>query len=385
MQIGTSNEKLIEERRRELWENTDFLRAVFENLTGYGVIAADFDGNVIAYNKGAHKIYGYAPEEIINKENIIIFYTKEFIDMGGLQMVVDFLLGKGSFSYEAEMVRKNGEKFPAKVQFTLTKDKNGKLVGFVELVEDLSELKRTEELYLENMRLLVANRAKSEFLAVMSHELRTPLNSIIGFSELLKHGDLNEKEGHFVENVLISGKHLLSLVNGILDLVNIETGKVELVLEKMSVPLTIDESLLMIKPNAEKHNIILKKEIDPELDHIVADRQKFKQILLNLLDNAVKFNKPAGGIVTVSAKKVGDMAMISVSDTGIGIKEEDMEKLFKEFEQLDKGTSRKYGGTGLGLTISKKLVELHGGKIKIESKYGEGSTFAFSIPLVTTK
>ncbi|MBU4223029.1 MAG: PAS domain-containing sensor histidine kinase [Euryarchaeota archaeon] len=385
MQIGTSNEKLIEERRRELWENTDFLRAVFENLTGYGVIAADFDGNVIAYNKGAHKIYGYAPEEIINKENIIIFYTKEFIDMGGLQMVVDFLLGKGSFSYEAEMVRKNGEKFPAKVQFTLTKDKNGKLVGFVELVEDLSELKRTEELYLENMRLLVANRAKSEFLAVMSHELRTPLNSIIGFSELLKHGDLNEKEGHFVENVLISGKHLLSLVNGILDLVNIETGKVELVLEKMSVPLTIDESLLMIKSNAEKHNIILKKEIDPELDHIVADRQKFKQILLNLLDNAVKFNKPAGGIVTVSAKKVGDMAMISVSDTGIGIKEEDMEKLFKEFEQLDKGTSRKYGGTGLGLTISKKLVELHGGKIKIESKYGEGSTFAFSIPLVTTK
>lgn len=385
MQIGTSNEKLIEERRRELWENTDFLRAVFENLTGYGVIAADFDGNVIAYNKGAHKIYGYAPEEIINKENIIIFYTKEFIDMGGLQMVVDFLLGKGSFSYEAEMVRKNGEKFPAKVQFTLTKDKNGKLVGFVELVEDLSELKRTEELYLENMRLLVANRAKSEFLAVMSHELRTPLNSIIGFSELLKHGDLNEKEGHFVENVLTSGKHLLSLVNGILDLVNIETGKVELVLEKMSVPLTIDESLLMIKPNAEKHNIILKKEIDPELDHIVADRQKFKQILLNLLDNAVKFNKPAGGIVTVSAKKVGDMAMISVSDTGIGIKEEDMEKLFKEFEQLDKGTSRKYGGTGLGLTISKKLVELHGGKIKIESKYGEGSTFAFSIPLVTTK
>ncbi|MFH1323200.1 MAG: PAS domain-containing sensor histidine kinase [Methanobacteriota archaeon] len=385
MQIGTSNEKLIEERRRELWENTDFLRAVFENLTGYGVIAADFDGNVIAYNEGAHKIYGYAPEEIINKENIIIFYTKEFIDMGGLQMVVDFLLEEGSFSYEAEMVRKNGEKFPAKVQFTLTKDKNGKLVGFVELVEDLSELKRTEELYLENMRLLVANRAKSEFLAVMSHELRTPLNSIIGFSELLKQGDLNEKEGHFVDNVLTSGKHLLSLVNGILDLVNIETGKVEMAVEKMSVPLIIDESLLMIKPNAEKHNIILKKEIDPELDHIEADRQKFKQILLNLLDNAVKFNKPDGGIVTVSAKKAGDMAMISVSDKGIGIKEEDMEKLFKEFEQLDKGISRKYGGTGLGLAISKKLVELHGGKIKIESKYGEGSTFAFLIPLVTTK
>jgi PAS domain S-box-containing protein len=385
MQIGTSNEELIEERRRGLWENTDFLRTVFENLTGYGVIAADFDGNVIAYNEGAHKIYGYAPEDIIEKQNITIFFTKEFIDMGGLQMVVDFLLGEGSFIYEAEMVRKNGEKFPAKVHFTLTKDHNGKLVGFVELVEDLSELKQKEELYLENMRLLAANNAKSEFLAVMSHELRTPLNSIIGFSELLTQGDLNERDGHYVENVLTSGKHLLGLVNGILDLVNIETGKVELSLEKMSMPLTINECLLMIKPNAEKNNIILKKEIDPELDYIEADRQKIKQILLNLLDNAVKFNKAEGGIVKVSAKKAGDMAMISVSDTGIGIKEKDMEKLFKEFEQLDKGRSRKYGGTGLGLVISKKLVELHGGKIKIESKNGEGSTFAFLIPLMTTK
>lgn len=235
------------------------------------------------------------------------------------------------------------------------------------------------------MRLLAANNAKSEFLAVMSHELRTPLNSIIGFSELLTQGDLNERDGHYVENVLTSGKHLLGLVNGILDLVNIETGKVELSLEKMSMPLTINECLLMIKPNAEKNNIILKKEIDPELDYIEADRQKIKQILLNLLDNAVKFNKAEGGIVKVSAKKAGDMAMISVSDTGIGIKEKDMEKLFNEFEQLDKGRSRKYGGTGLGLVISKKLVELHGGKIKIESKNGEGSTFAFLIPLMTTK
>jgi PAS domain S-box-containing protein len=385
MRIDTSNEKLIEERRKELWENTNFLRAVFEKLTGYGVIATDFDGNVIAYNEGARKIYGYTTEEIINKENIILFYTKEFIDMGGLQMIVDFLLGEGSFTYEAEMIRKNGEKFPAKVQFTLTKDNNGKLIGFVQLVEDLSELKRSEELNLENMRLLVANRAKSEFLTIVSHELRTPLNAILGFSELLKQCGLKEKEGQYLDNVLTSGKHLLNLVNGILDLVNIEMGKMDLTKEKMSVPITIDESISMIIPNAQRHNIILKKEIDPELEYIEADKQRFKQILLNILDNAVKFNKPDGGVVSVSAKRSGEMAKISVSDTGIGIKQEDIDRLFKEFEQLDSGVSRKYGGTGLGLAISKKLVELHGGKIEVKSKYGEGSTFDFFIPLMTKK
>jgi PAS domain S-box-containing protein len=380
--LNQVNEELTEKRRRELWENTDFLRTVFEHLTGYGVIAADFDGNVIAYNEGARRIYGYAPEDIINKKNLIIFFTKEFIDLGGLQMAVDFLISEGSFSYEAEMIRMNGEKFPAKIQFTLTKDKNGKMIGFIQMIEDLTELKRSEELYLDNMRLLIANEAKSEFLAVMSHELRTPLNSIIGFSELLKQGELKEKERHYLENVLTSSKNLLGLVNNILDIAKVEAGKMEIAIEKLSLPVMIDEVLIIIRPNAEKRNVIFRKEIDPELNYIEVDKQKFKQILLNLLDNAVKFSKPGGGDVLVSAKKAGDMAKISISDTGIGIKEEDKKKLFKEFVQIDSGLSRNYGGTGLGLAISKKLVELHGGRMIVESKISEGSTFCFLIPLL---
>jgi signal transduction histidine kinase len=158
-------------------------------------------------------------------------------------------------------------------------------------------------------------------------------------------------------------------------------GKIELVIEKIYVPETINETITLIKEKTARHNVVIKKEIDPQLE-IEADKQRFKQILFNLLDNAVKFSKNEGGIVTITAEKEGDMAKISVSDTGIGIKEEDMGKLFNKFQQLDSSISRRYGGTGLGLAITKRLVELQGGKIMAESKYGEGSTFTFLLPLI---
>jgi signal transduction histidine kinase len=217
----------------------------------------------------------------------------------------------------------------------------------------------------------------------MNHELRTPLTSIIGFSELLKDkaivGELNEKQEHLVDKVLSNSDHLLELINDFLDLSKIEAGKTELVIEEFSVPAAIDEAVTLIKEIAAKRNITFRNELEP-LD-IKADKRRFKQIILNLLNNAVKFSKPGGGIVTIAAKKSGDMAQISVSDTGIGIKKEDLERLFWAFEQLDSGNSRKYGGTGLGLTISKRLVELHGGTIRVESKYGEGSTFSILLPI----
>ena len=156
-------------------------------------------------------------------------------------------------------------------------------------------------------------------------------------------------------------------------------------IERISLPDSINESLNLIKTDAQKRSVILRKEIDPEIEFIDADRKKFDQILFSLLSNAVKFSKPEGGEVTVMAKKVNDMAQISVYDTGIGIKEEDMGKLFRTFQQLDMGTSRKYGGTGLGLAITKQLVELHGGTVWAESKYGEGTTFTFTLPLKSNK
>ncbi len=253
-----------------------------------------------------------------------------------------------------------------------------------ELQKSITELKKAEELKLENKQLAYASKAKSEFLATMSHELRTPLNAIIGFSELLKRGatgELNEKQEKFVGNILVSGNHLLNLISDILDLINVEAGKIGLAIEEFHVGEAINEGLTLIKEKAMKHNVALKVEIDPELDFMEADKLRFKQILFNLLDNAIKFSKPEGGTVTIAAKREKDMARFSVSDTGIGIKDEDLKRVFREFDQLDSGISRKYGGTGLGLAITKKLVELHGGRITVESKFGEGSTFTFYLPI----
>ena len=233
-----------------------------------------------------------------------------------------------------------------------------------------------------------ANKVKSEFLSTMSHELRTPLNSIIGFSDLLKQkmiGELNEKQEHYIDNILNSSKHLLSLINDILDLSKVESGKIEMNIEKISLPSTINDTLEMVRTTAIKHNINIIKDLNPELEFLEADKQKFKQILFNLLSNAVKFSKPIGGTITITTKKYDEMVQISVSDTGIGIKKEDMGKLFNKFQQIESATYRKYGGTGLGLAISKELVELHGGRIWAESKYGEGTTFTFKLPLQDKK
>ena len=255
-------------------------------------------------------------------------------------------------------------------------------------IEDITDRKKLEELRSENERLIFANKTRSEFLAIMSHELRTPLTSVIGYSLILQgrtQGKLNKKQMLFVDNILKSSKHLLTLINNILDMAKMEAGKLEMAIEEISVPDTINEILNLIKENAAEHNIILKKEFDPEMKAIKADRRAVKQIFFNLLGNAIKFSKQEGGIVTVSVKREGDMVKISVSDTGIGIKGEDMPRLFQEFEQLDSGIARKYEGTGLGLAITKHLVELHGGKIWVESIAGKGSKFTFLLPIAGKK
>jgi PAS domain S-box-containing protein len=267
-------------------------------------------------------------------------------------------------------------------------DNGGNVNQVIEYTLDITDLQKIKEIRLENERLVFADKAKSEFLAIMSHELRTPLNAIIGFSELLKvktMGNINEKQESYVDNIRYGGKHLLDLINDILDLSQAEAGKIELVIEKISVPHTINEVLILIEEKAAKNNIIINEEFDPQLEWIEADKQRIKQVLFNLLSNAVKFSKEEGGTITIATKREGDMARISVSDSGIGIKERDIGKLFKEFQQLDSGSTRKYGGTGLGLVITKKLIELHGGKIIVESRYGEGSTFSFSIPIKVKK
>jgi PAS domain S-box-containing protein len=241
-----------------------------------------------------------------------------------------------------------------------------------------------QELSVINRRLAELSRAKSDFLANMSHELRTPLNSVIGFSEVLQdqlYGPINEKQQEYVNNILTSGRHLLSLINDILDLSKVESGKMEL--EPSDFPLRelLNTSLMMLKQKAQKGGITLHLELAPQADvSILADQRKLKQIMFNLVSNAVKFT-PAGGAVDVSAQRDGDFIEITVADTGVGIRKEDIPKLFQAFTQLESPYTKGYEGTGLGLALTRRLVELHGGRIWLESEFGTGSRLRFTIPL----
>jgi signal transduction histidine kinase len=235
----------------------------------------------------------------------------------------------------------------------------------------------------KSRQIEAANRHKSEFLANMSHELRTPLNAIIGFSEVLGEklfGELNEKQAEYTDDILTSGRHLLSLINEILDLSKVEAGRMELELATFDLPLAIDNARTFVRERATKHGITLDVTVDERLGDIVGDERKIKQILLNLLSNAVKFT-PEGGRIGIEARQVDGSVEIWVSDTGIGIAPEDQPKIFEEFRQVGSDYAHKSEGTGLGLTLAKKFVELHGGRIWVESEIGKGSKFTFTLPL----
>jgi two-component system, NtrC family, sensor kinase len=239
------------------------------------------------------------------------------------------------------------------------------------------------EIETKRRELEVANRHKDEFLASMSHELRTPLNAIIGFSEVMLErlfGEVNDKQEEYLNDILSSGRHLLSLINDILDLAKIEAGRMELEPADFHLPQAIDNALVLVRERAMRRGITLEQSIDPRLGEIKGDERKIKQVMLNLLSNAVKFT-PEGGRIDVRAMLTDGVAQVSVADTGVGIAPEDHEAVFEEFRQVGTDYARKHEGTGLGLALARKFVELHGGTIRVESELGRGATFTFTIPV----
>jgi len=230
--------------------------------------------------------------------------------------------------------------------------------------------------------LETASEHKSEFLADMSHELRTPLNAISGFSQVLRKqllGEINEKQAEYLDDILASSRHLLSLIDDVLDLAKVEAGQIELEVMPFSLREALDRGVVIVRERATRDDVRVSVSSDPGVDTVMGDERRIRQVVFNLLSNAVKF-APAGSTVDVAAARVDGVVRVSVSDSGPGIAPEDQKRIFEEFQQAAAGREQ-HEGTGLGLALSRRLVELHGGHIWVDSEVGKGSTFAFTLPM----
>ena len=358
------------------------------------LLVLDSDLRVLSANRSFYESFKVTPNETVG--NLIYDLGNRQWDIPSLRMLLEDILPKNNKfdNYEVEHVFSSiGHKIMLlNARRIIQKEIGSQMILLA--IEDITEKMRLERELAERTRdaekaqseAEAATTAKSDFLANMSHELRTPLNSIIGFSEVLEDellGSLNASQRENMQYILKAGRHLLSLINDILDLSKVESGKMELEVESVSLRELLDAALVMHREKALRHGISLDLQMEPVTDMVIeADERKLKQILFNLLSNAVKFT-PDGGSVRVMARGITGAQEIefSIEDTGIGIKLEDIPKLFKEFSQLDSVYDKEYEGTGLGLALTKKLVELHGGRIQVSSEFGKGSRLAFVIPV----
>ena len=372
-----------EQAEEALAEERNLLRTLIDHLPDY-IFVKDTASKFIINNMAHVRVLGgKAPEDVVGKTDFDFFpqelASQYYADEQEILMTGQPLINR----VESTIDREGRQQWLLTTKVPL-RDSNGSIVRLVGISRDITELKQAEADLLNAKREAeAANLAKSEFLANMSHELRTPLNSIIGFAEVLRDGicgALNAEQMECVIDIYESGRHLLRMINDILDLSKVEAGKVELQLEEFAVASVMDAVQSIIRDMANKKRLDLRIVVPEGLPDVYADLVKFKQIMYNLLSNAVKFT-PEGGSITVETECAGDEFLISVTDTGIGIAAENHETIFDEFKQLDSSRARQYEGTGLGLALTKRLVELHGGRIGVESEgLGMGSKFSFTLP-----
>ncbi|ADI73975.1 PAS/PAC sensor signal transduction histidine kinase [Methanohalobium evestigatum Z-7303] len=359
-------------------ESEERFRTVIE-LAADAIIAHDFDGDIVYVNELAYENLGYTKSELLSMNIMDIEPYNE--NYNSRKRYRNKLSIHNSYRIETSHERKYGSIYPVEVKITrIDLDSEPVILGFC---RDITTRKQAEEnLIIAKLEAEATSQAKSELLANVSHELRTPLTSIIGFSDIMlkgKAGKLNNNQINYLNKIHKSGQNLLDLINDLLDLSKIESGKMELHYEKISLTEIIEDLMAKLSPLASEKGLTLDSKINPDIEYVCMDNIKLRQILYNLIYNAIKFTN--NGSITTEVDFVDNNYQFSVIDTGIGIPEDKQDEIFESFKQLDSSTKRRHAGTGLGLTLVKRLVEIHGGYIEVESKYGEGSRFTFTIPM----
>ena len=366
--------------RNQAMEKINYQASLLDQVRN-AVIATDLKGNIVYWNKFAEVLHQWTSDEVLGKNIAETTVPEGRTDR--MHEVIGKISAEGYYEGEFQVRRKDGSLFPAYYIFNALKDTHGHNIGFLGISTDITERKRAEEdLRRSKEKAESATKAKSQFLANMSHEIRTPMNAIIGLTGLLLNTEMTAEQRDYIETIRGSGDTLLAIINDILDFSKIDEGKMEIERQPFGLVDCIEASLDLVTQSAVKKGLSLSYSISPQVpQRILGDVTRLRQVLVNLLSNAIKFTDHGDISVVVSCRPGNSTHEISfsVSDTGIGISQDRMDRLFQTFSQVDASMTRRYGGTGLGLAISKRLVELMGGRIWAESIPGRGSTFYFTI------
>ncbi len=378
--IEASERKAAQEALRQSERQ---FRAIFQR-SSIGIGLVDMKARIFDTNPALSQILGYSPQELCGKRFTDIICRQA----GDLELYKRLLSGiEERLEMERQFFHRHGHLVWTLLNVSLITNRHGKPKFFLAMIEDISKRKQTELQLLASKEAAEAgSRAKSQFLATMSHELRTPLNAIMGLSQFLQQeivGDLNDQQKKYIDCIYQSGEHLLALINDILDLSKVEAGKEELILSKLHIQDLCNYVISTVRDRALEKGLQLKTKIDPQAEICIADDRRLKQILLNLLTNAIKFTPE--GKVSLEVTKVRRGITFTVIDTGIGIASEELEFLFTPFKQLDSRLNRQYEGTGLGLALTRKLARLHGGDLTLESTEGKGSRFTLFLPVINAQ
>ena len=359
---------------------------LIESVRDYAIFVLDTEGRISTWNIGAERLKGYKPSEIIGK-HFSTFYGQEDIESRKPWRELEIAQAEGRVEDEGWRIRKDGTRFWANVVITALRGDDGKLIGYAKVTRDLTERRLAELKAIDDARRLseseTANKAKAEFLAAMSHELRTPLNAIGGFAQLISmgvHGPVTEQQKEDLDRISASQRHLLGIINDILNFSRIEAGRIEYHIVRIDLKATIETVFQMVYPLAIHKVIKLEIEECPPGIAGLGDVSKTEQILINLVSNAVNFTE-GGGKITIACGFADSGVWIRVRDTGVGIPTEKQESIFEPFVQVGRSLTTAHRGTGLGLAISREMARGMAGDLTVESKPGEGSSFTVWLPM----